>query len=38
MKARIEHDVWYIEHWSLALDLTIIARTVLIAVRDRNAY
>jgi putative colanic acid biosynthesis UDP-glucose lipid carrier transferase len=38
MRARIEHDIWYIEHWSLALDLRILARTALIAVRDNHAY
>ena len=24
---RIEQDLWYIEHWSLRLDLRIIVRT-----------
>jgi putative colanic acid biosynthesis UDP-glucose lipid carrier transferase len=38
MKARIEHDIWYIEHWSLALDLSILARTALMAVGDKHAY
>jgi putative colanic acid biosynthesis UDP-glucose lipid carrier transferase len=38
MKARIEHDIWYIEHWSLALDLSILARTALKAVGDKQAY
>jgi sugar transferase EpsL len=26
-------DVWYVDHWSNALDLTILARTVLAVVR-----
>ena len=26
---RLENDVWYVEHWSLGLDLKIIALTVL---------
>jgi lipopolysaccharide/colanic/teichoic acid biosynthesis glycosyltransferase len=38
MKARIEHDLWYIENWSLSLDLLIMLRTVLISVYDDNAY
>ncbi len=27
-KARLALDVWYVDHWSLALDLEILARTV----------
>lgn len=26
--ARVEHDLWYIEHWTLGLDIRIIFRTV----------
>ncbi len=26
---RVEHDLWYIDHWSLSLDIAIIARTLL---------
>lgn len=29
IKERIEHDIWYIEHWSLWLDIMIIFDTVL---------
>ena len=25
---RIEHDIWYIENWSLSLDLRILVRTI----------
>lgn len=25
---RIEYDIWYIEHWSIALDLKILLRTL----------
>lgn len=39
MEKRVEHDVWYIEHWNSVLDLKIIARTVLNAVRgEDNAF
>lgn len=39
MERRVENDVWYIEHWSLLLDLKIIVRTVLNAfVGEKNAY
>jgi lipopolysaccharide/colanic/teichoic acid biosynthesis glycosyltransferase len=30
---KFEHDVWYVEHWSLALDAKIVAKTVLHVVR-----
>jgi putative colanic acid biosynthesis UDP-glucose lipid carrier transferase len=39
MQRRIEHDLYYIEHWSFLLDLTIIARTAVRVLRgDENAY
>ncbi len=31
-------DLYYVENWSLSLDLAIIARTVLAVVRSRGAY
>lgn len=34
---RVESDNWYIEHWSLWLDLRIAASTVLEMMRGRNA-
>ena len=38
MERRVEADVWYIEHWTLLLDLKIMVRTVLNAVRgEENA-
>ncbi|MBB3211097.1 putative colanic acid biosynthesis UDP-glucose lipid carrier transferase [Herbaspirillum sp. Sphag1AN] len=38
MQRRIEFDLYYIRHWSLALDFRIILRTVLIVLKDRHAY
>lgn len=39
MERRVDNDVWYIEHWSLSLDLKIIVRTVTNAIRgEENAY
>ncbi|RPH40757.1 MAG: undecaprenyl-phosphate glucose phosphotransferase [Burkholderiales bacterium] len=39
MKRRIEYDLEYLRHWSLQLDLYIVWRTVVQAVRgDKNAY
>lgn len=35
---RLEHDLYYIENWSLLIDLYIIMRTALLVVSDRNAY
>lgn len=39
MEKRVEYDVWYIENWSFLLDLKIIVRTVVNAVRgEKNAF
>jgi lipopolysaccharide/colanic/teichoic acid biosynthesis glycosyltransferase len=35
---RIELDIWYVEHRSLALDLRIIARTVGMVLRGQGLY
>jgi lipopolysaccharide/colanic/teichoic acid biosynthesis glycosyltransferase len=35
---RIELDLWYVEHRSLALDLKILARTVGLVVSGRGLY
>jgi len=35
---RIELDIWYVEHRSLALDLRIIARTIKLLVTGRGLY
>jgi Undecaprenyl-phosphate glucose phosphotransferase len=36
---RIEHDLFYIENWSVSLDIVIIIKTALMLVkRDKNAY
>jgi len=39
MEKRVRADVWYIEHWSAALDLKIIVKTIVNAFRgEENAY
>ena len=38
MRARVDLDVFYVEHESLALDLKILARTPLAVLSRRNAY
>jgi Undecaprenyl-phosphate glucose phosphotransferase len=38
IRKRVEHDLFYIEHWSIALDLQIIARTIVGGFTGRNAF
>jgi len=38
IRKRVEHDLYYIEHWSIALDLRIIARTIVGGFTGRNAF
>ncbi|WP_290970532.1 undecaprenyl-phosphate glucose phosphotransferase [Herbaspirillum sp.] len=38
MQKRIECDLYYMRHWSLALDLKIILKTIPAIISDRNAY
>ena len=37
MRARVEHDLWYIDNWSFMLDMRILAQTVLSRKAYRNA-
>jgi Undecaprenyl-phosphate glucose phosphotransferase len=38
IRMRIEHDLYYIENWSLMLDLKICFMTVIHGLRHENAY
>ena len=38
MTQRVEHDLYYIDNWSIALDLYIVALTVLSPKAYRNAH
>ncbi len=39
MERRVEYDVWYIENWSFLLDLKIVVRTIVNAIRgESNAF
>jgi putative colanic acid biosynthesis UDP-glucose lipid carrier transferase len=38
MKARIDYDLDYLRNWSLRLDLYIIAKTVWVVLKCKNAY
>jgi exopolysaccharide biosynthesis polyprenyl glycosylphosphotransferase len=35
---RIEEDLYYLQNWSLFLDLSIIVRTIFGGLRSKNAY
>ena len=39
MEKRVEHDIWYMEHWSNMLDVRIVFMTVLNIIKgEENAY
>lgn len=38
VKARVDHDLYYIRHWSIWLDLKILLLTPLRGFVNRNAY
>ena len=38
IRKRVEHDLYYIEHWSIGFDLKIILRTAFSGFTGRNAF
>ena len=39
LRKRIEYDIWYMEHWSLLMDIRIVFLTTLTTLRgNKNAY
>jgi putative colanic acid biosynthesis UDP-glucose lipid carrier transferase len=38
MEKRVELDLWYINNWSLWLDIKIILRTSLAVIGQKEAY
>lgn len=39
VKSRVDHDIWYIENWSLMLDIKIIWKTVFdVFQKNKNVY
>lgn len=38
MRQRVEHDLYYIENWTLLSDLKIIVKTAIVVWFDKSAY
>jgi Undecaprenyl-phosphate glucose phosphotransferase len=38
IEKRIEHDLFYIENWSLSLDIKILFLTIIKGFKNKNAY
>jgi lipopolysaccharide/colanic/teichoic acid biosynthesis glycosyltransferase len=35
---RIEYDIWYLEHWSVSLDLKILMKTLWVVLKRKGLY
>jgi len=38
IEKRVEHDLYYLQNWTFAFDLRIVAMTVFSALTNKNAY
>jgi lipopolysaccharide/colanic/teichoic acid biosynthesis glycosyltransferase len=38
LKKRLQHDLFYVQHWSLGFDLKILVLTVFRGFVHRNAH
>jgi len=38
IERRVEHDMYYIDNWTLTLDIVILVRTVFVGFFGRNAF
>jgi len=38
IQRRVDHDLYYIEHWSLLFDIKIVLMTIFTVMRGRNAW
>jgi lipopolysaccharide/colanic/teichoic acid biosynthesis glycosyltransferase len=38
IELRTQYDIYYVEHWSLGLDIQIILRTIIEVLFGKNAY
>ena len=37
-RERVEYDLWYIDNWSIWLDLKVLFMTAIVVLRQQNAY
>jgi lipopolysaccharide/colanic/teichoic acid biosynthesis glycosyltransferase len=35
---RVEHDLWYLENWSVYFDIKILFMTAVVGLFGKNAY
>jgi putative colanic acid biosynthesis UDP-glucose lipid carrier transferase len=38
IEERVDYDLWYIDNWSLSLDIAILLRTPIELIHGHNAY
>jgi putative colanic acid biosynthesis UDP-glucose lipid carrier transferase len=38
MQKRVEYDLDYLRNWSVSLDMWIMVKTIIVVLKDRNAY
>jgi putative colanic acid biosynthesis UDP-glucose lipid carrier transferase len=38
MQRRVQYDLEYLKNWSLAFDVKIVLKTLLLVLNDKNAY
>jgi putative colanic acid biosynthesis UDP-glucose lipid carrier transferase len=38
MQRRVEHDLWYIDNWTMWLDIWILMRTCIVVPKRINAH
>ncbi len=38
IQGRVQHDLYYIDNWSIGLDFLILAKTLAVVVKGEKAY
>jgi lipopolysaccharide/colanic/teichoic acid biosynthesis glycosyltransferase len=38
IEQRVKYDLWYIDHWSFAIDIKIVFMTAIEVLDGKNAY